>query len=167
MATDGKYPLKTVAAWLLDDLTPTPEGCGKLLELCGSDSPRSRVEAGIAQAFFVHRAVLAATDDEEQREAILIPLHERLRANFVRFFAGAELDDSEFQHLLARRLQTYGSLLDSSLPDWQLKIGAQIFEGVSGTRGSTVQHLPVAMVSVKTMVSNQSLVKDILAKFVE
>lgn len=138
---------------LVEDLSPKMESSRRLVTICQTeDAPRALLEAGIVELFAVHQSVLAAQVGEEARQAILPRIHERFASDYRAISAQAGLSSGELLNLTARRLQTYASLFDRSLPDWHLRFAEQAFEAITGKRceSALCYALGIAILSIAT-----------------
>lgn len=118
------------------------------------------LEAGIAELFAVHKSVLAATANEDIRELILPAIHEKFVSDFAVVASQARVEDG-FIELIARRLQTYDSLMDQSLPNWHLRLGEQVYECITGRRA---EESPLFVVAGTLILSVATATTDFLRK---
>jgi len=130
-----KRRILKAASAIASDITPRVADSREWLKACQVDeTPRSLVEAAIGQLCVIHKSVLAQTKDEDIRSTILPMIHENFQAEYCQLASAAGMNQQGLVQLVARRLATYDSLMDSSLPDWQLRLSEQLFECISGKR---------------------------------
>jgi hypothetical protein len=148
---------------LILDLTPRLESSTKLVSACHiSETPVAVVEAGIAELFSVHKSVLAATKNEEHRNAILPRIHESFLSEFGSTAAKAGLVEGSFLALIARRLQTYDSLMDQGIPQWTDSLSQQIFEAITGGRADTALYAAVGIIILTEMNETTKFLRKVL-----
>ncbi len=155
--------LRALAPRLVDDLAPKIETSKVWVAVCQVQAtPRALLEAGIAELFSVHQSVLAGTEDEDARTSILPAVHERFLRDFVSVYSEAGLQSGEVVTLSARRLATYDSLMDRSLPEWHLRLAEQIFESMTGNRAETPVCWALGIVVLGHMTSTTRFLKGVL-----
>lgn len=147
----------------MSDLTPEVESSKRWARACQiEDSPRALLEAGIAELFGVHKAVLTATKDEQIRGLILPAIHEKFADSFRAVALQAKLEH-ELPELVRRRLATYGSLMDQSLPNWHHRLGEQVYECIAGRRPEESPLFAVAgMLMLTVMTETTKFLRKVL-----
>ena len=137
---------------IVSELVPSIGTAKLLVQVCqAQETPAAVLEAGIAELFAVHRAVLAATNDEKDRMAILPAIHERFVAGFTPTAQQMDLSEKELVELVVRRLATYGAFMDASIPQWQYKLAQEVYENVARQPPDTAVALVVGLPLLKEM----------------
>ena len=158
-----KRHLRDLAPRLVSDLAPLIKNAKKLVSICQIDeNPRALVEAGIAELFVVHKSVFVSAPDENSREAILPALHEKFMSDFALLASEAGLSEDGLVDLIARRLQTYDSLMDRSLPDWHLRLAEQVFEGITSKRAETAVCYAIGIIVLTVANETTAFVRKVL-----
>ena len=159
----GKRRLRAVVPALIADLTPQIEEAEGLLQVCQlENSPRALTEAGIAVLFTAHKSVIAATNKESVREAILPQIHENFLSRFGPMASQCSIDEQGLLDLVARRLTTYDSLMDRSLPHWQDRLAEELYENISGKRADTAMFAPLGIAFLTRLTATAEFVKKVL-----
>lgn len=158
-----KRHFRAVVSALIADLTPQIEDAKGLLQVCQTEeTPRAISEAGIAALFAAHKSVLAATDKESERAAILPPVHESFLARFGPIASQVSISDQGLVELVARRLATYDSLMDSSLPNWQYRLAEELYENMSGKRSDAALFAALGIAFLAKLNATADFVKKVL-----
>jgi len=158
-----KRRLRAVVGALIADLTPQVEDAKGLVLVCqAEETPRSISEAGIAILLAAYKSVLAATQKESVRAAILPHVHESFLSRFAPIASQDGISEQGLLELVARRLATYDSLMDSSLPNWQDRLAEELYENISGKRCDTAVFAALGIAFLDRLNATAEFVKKVL-----
>jgi hypothetical protein len=90
------------------------------------------LEAGTAQLFAANRGVIAGTQEEDLRVALLYQVKEKFLSRFKQLGLGAGFDEASLVDFVVERLKEYDSSLKAGPPEQQNEFIWRVFENVSG-----------------------------------
>src|SRR3990172_1395829 len=148
---------------IVSDITPSISTAELLVNVCQvQETPAAVLEAGIAELFAVHRSVLAAASDENDRMAILPNVHDHFVAAFASISRQLDLSEKEMVDLVVRRLAAYDAFMDTSIPQWQYKLAQEVYENVARQTPDTAVALVVGIPLLKEMNETTKFLREAL-----